>query len=355
MGAGEESGEKNFDASASKLQRLREQGSVPKSQEVGRVLTLAAAVIYLVAGSTYIWGKIYSMFIGLWSVIHLKNLSAMGAGFIIEHSFKPLAFIIVPLIILTASAAVISSLGQVGFLFTMQSMFKGINPFNYFKNLFSIKGVKDLLKEIIKIVILGFVAYKTVNKHWLSILGLLNANGSSEVAGLLKQLITDFMIEALIALFIVAVADFVFEKLKFAQDQKMTLQEVIKEGKESEGDPQMKGKRRQMAREMTQRKQLASLPEADFITTNPYKIAVAIKYNSKEMKAPKVIAKGGDSFAWQIISAGKKNNIPIIENIPLARALYKLVKVGNDIPPELYRATAEILLFAYQIRGKKSS
>ena len=94
MGAGEESGEKNFDASASKLQRLREQGSVPKSQEVGRVLTLAVAVIYLVAGSTYIWEKIYSMFIGLWSVIHLKNLSAMGAGFIIEHSFKPLAFII---------------------------------------------------------------------------------------------------------------------------------------------------------------------------------------------------------------------------------------------------------------------
>jgi flagellar biosynthetic protein FlhB len=130
------------------------------------------------------------------------------------------------------------------------------------------------------------------------------------------------------------------------------MKDMVDEMKESEGDPYMKAKRRQMARQMTQRRQIANLPEADFITTNPSKIAVAIKYTSGEMSAPKVIAKGGDAFAWRIIQVGKEHGIPIIENIPLARALYKLVKVEQEVPPELYRAVAEILLFVYQVRGK---
>ena len=210
----------------------------------------------------------------------------------------------------------------------------------------------ELLLQIVKVLILGFFAWKILNKHWLEIIGLLNSPTVQAVAEVLREVILDYTIQSTIILFIIGLADFLFQRFRFTQKNRMSLKEIIDEMKQTEGDPFVKAQRRQLARRLSQRKQIANVPEADFITTNPSKIAVAIKYKSGEMTAPKVIAKGSDAFAWRIIAVARENQIPIIENVPLARALFKLAKVDQEIPPELYRAVAEVLLFAYQIRGK---
>lgn len=354
MGAGEDAGEKNFDPTPQRLQRLREQGNVPKSRELSQILTFAVAIIFLVVASSFIWGQIKEMFVSLWSAIPLKSLAEIGPGYIMWHSVKPFALIIIPLFLAVSAAAILADLVQVGPLFTTNRLFKldGFNPVNNIKNIFSLDKLVDLLRQILKVLVLGFFAWKVLNKHWLEIIGLLNAPTVQAVAEVLRQIILDYTIQATLVLLIIGFSDFLFQRFRYTQKNRMSLKEVVDEMKQTEGDPFVKAQRRQLARRLSQRKQIANVPEADFITTNPSKIAVAIKYTSGEMVAPKVIAKGSDAFAWRIIEVARKNEIPIIENIPLARALFKLAKVDQEIPPELYRAVAEVLLFAYQIRGK---
>lgn len=354
MGAGDEAGEKKFDPTPRRLQRLRDQGSVPKSRELAQILTFVVAVIFLIKGGDFIWNQILSMFHGLWGSLPQKTFGAIGAGHIIEYSAKPMVLIIMPLILLVALTAIISDFLQVGVVFSTDRFFKfdNLNPTNYFKNTFSVKGIVQLLIQLLKVSVLGFVAYRAITKHWLAIIGMLNVHSLPPVIEVLKTIIVDFTTEAVIALFVVAIADFFFQRFKFNQDNRMTLKELMDEMKESEGDPYVKAQRRALARRLNQRRQVMSIPEADFITTNPSKIAVAIKYTAGEMAAPKVIAKGGDAFAWLLITTAKRHNIPVIENVPLARALYRLVKVDSEVPAELYRAVAEVLLFAYQVRGK---
>jgi flagellar biosynthesis protein FlhB len=354
MGAGEDAGEKNFDPTPRRLQRLREQGNVPKSRELSQIATFAVAVIFLVAGSAFIWQQIRGMFINLWSAIPLKTFGAIGPGFIVWHAVKPFVLIIIPLFLIVSFTAILADFAQVGFLFSTNNFFKfdAFNPTNYFKRIFSLDGVVDLLRQILKVLVLGFVAWKILNKHWLEILGLINAPTVQAVAHVLREVILDYTIQATAILLIVGFADFAYQRFRYIQKNRMSLKEMMDEMKESEGDPFVKAQRRQMARRLTQRRQLSNVPEADFITTNPSKIAVAIKYSSGQMSAPKVVAKGSDAFAWRIISVARENEVPVIENIPLARALFKLVKVDQEVPPELYRAVAEVLLFAYQIRGK---
>ncbi|MDX1921009.1 MAG: EscU/YscU/HrcU family type III secretion system export apparatus switch protein [Candidatus Caenarcaniphilales bacterium] len=354
MAGGEDAGEKKFDPTPRKLQRLRDQGNVPKSREIAQVATFVVAFIYLLVASNFIWEKINSMFIQLWGAIPLKTLDKIGPGFIIKYSAEPLAMILIPLFVLVAATAILMDVGQVGFVFSTQRFFQfnNFNPTNYFKNTFSVRGLVELLKQLVKVVILGYVAYVAIQKFWPMIIGLLNAESLPIVMEIFKKILTEFTTNAAIALFVVGIADLFFQRFKFTQDNRMTLKELMDEMKESEGDPFVKAQRRALARRLNQRRQVMSVPQADFITTNPFKIAVAVKYTSGQMSSPKVIAKGTDAFAWLLISTAKKHNVPVIENVPLARALYKLVKVDQEIPPELYRAVAEVLLFAYQIRGK---
>ncbi|MDJ0626032.1 MAG: EscU/YscU/HrcU family type III secretion system export apparatus switch protein [Candidatus Caenarcaniphilales bacterium] len=354
-GGDEQAGEKRFDPTPQKLKRLRDQGNVPKSREVAQIATFVTAVMYLLIGSNYIWSQIYPMFRKLWEAIPQKTLGAIGAGYIINYSAATIAMVLVPMFLLVALTAITSDIFQVGIMFSTQRLvpkITNLNPTNYFKNTFNVRGIVELLKQIAKVGILTFVAYFMIQKHWELIIGSLHSESLAALVEILKKIIADFTIFAAIALLVVAISDLFFQRFKFTQDNRMTLKEMMDEMKQTEGDPFVKAQRRALAKSLNQRRQVMSVPEADFITTNPSKIAVAVKYNQGKMSAPRVIAKGGDSFAWLIIATGKKHNIPIIENVPLARALYRLVKVDHEIPPELYRAVAEILLFAYQVRGK---
>ena len=149
--------------------------------------------------------------------------------------------------------------------------------------------------------------------------------------------------------------DYLFQKWKFLKDQKMSFKEIKDEYKNSEGDPHVKAALRQKRMQMLQQSMLEALPEADVVITNPIHIAVAIKYEKDAMEAPKVIAKGSELFARKIIDLAKTHQIPVVENIPVARALYKLVDLNREVPPELYKSVAEILLFVYNLKEKRKS
>jgi flagellar biosynthetic protein FlhB len=168
------------------------------------------------------------------------------------------------------------------------------------------------------------------------------------------KIIIDFVTKAGTLFLVIAGADYMFTRWKFLKDQKMSFKEIKDEYKNSEGDPHVKAALRQRRMQMLQQTMLDAVPSADFITTNPIHVAVALKYNTDKMKAPKVIAKGSELFAKKIVAIAKEHNIPVIENPPVARALYRFVDLNKEIPPELYKAVAEILLFVYNLRKENN-
>lgn len=353
MGAGDDSGTKEFDPTPSKLRQLRQQGNVPKSQELNQLFSFIVAVTFILVGGGFIWGKLQLMFIALYGSIKLGSLSAIGAGFLLKHTAEIFAIIIIPLLFAVSFSSAMGDFLQVGIMLTPMSLkMDKLNPQSYFKQTFSLKKVIEFLKQLAKVLILTFVAYKMVKKHLLELITLVDSTSIIVVGSVLKEVVKDFTINATIALLIVTIIDFAFQRINFVRENRMTRKQMMDEFKQNEGDPHMKQKRKMMAREMTQGQQLQLVREADFVTTNPTKIAIAVKYSQGDMEAPKVLAKGSDSFAYLIVQKAKEHNVPVIENIPLARALFKLVKAGKDVPPELYKAVAEVLLFAYKVTGK---
>lgn len=358
MGSGEDQGTKEFEPSQSKLNNLRRQGNVPKSPELNQLLSFIVAIIFLLAGGGYIWGNLQEMFIGLLSATKERSIEDIGAGYIIGHSALVFAKIIFPMLFLVGFSGIMGDVWQVGLMFsTGQLGFKlnKLNPVNYFKQTFSMKKVVEFLKQLGKVIVLGGVAYCMVRKHLLKLIELVNTDSIIVVANVLKEVIQDFTLYATVALFIITLIDASYQKHKFIQDNKMTRKEMTDEFKKNEGDPQMKQQRRAMARKFTQGSLVELVKDSDFITTNPTKIAVAVKYESGKMEAPLVQAKGSDSMAWRIIQLANEHEVPVIENIPLARALYKLAQLGGYIPEELYNAVAEVLLFSYQVRAKSKA
>ncbi|MDE5680529.1 MAG: EscU/YscU/HrcU family type III secretion system export apparatus switch protein, partial [Lachnospiraceae bacterium] len=165
-------------------------------------------------------------------------------------------------------------------------------------------------------------------------------------------LVTDLGMRIAMVYIVLAAADYIYQRFKFAKDMRMTKQEIKDEYKQQEGDPQVKGKIRQKMQEVSRRRMMQSLPQADVVITNPTHYAVAIKYDPEVLDAPIVIAKGEDYLAKKIKEIAKENNVEIVENKPLARMLYANVEVGQAVPPELYQAVAEVLAFVYHLQGK---
>ena len=167
------------------------------------------------------------------------------------------------------------------------------------------------------------------------------------------SLIMDFVVKASIAFLVIAAADYGMTRWKFLQDQKMSFKEVKDEYKNSEGDPHVKAALRQKRQQLLQKKMMDAVPDADFVVTNPKHIACALKYDQEEIESPKLVAKGTELFAKKIIDIAREHGVPVIENPPVARALFRLVDVNREIPPDLYKAVAEILLFVYNLRNSK--
>ena len=353
-------GERTEPATQKKLDDARKEGQVAKSREIANGVGLMALFLVL-----KIWtGKMGNGFLETFYTIYSRipqvtNLIGGTAPeremiLLLRHGALQLLVLVLPILLIGFLVAFLSDIWQVKWRPTskpLQPKLSKLNPVKGFQKIFSMNSLIELLKSIIKIFIITYMAYGYVKNKT----GYLYKLYDMEIMPALKlilQVITDLGIRISAVYLIFSFADYAYQKWKFSEDMKMTKQEVKEEYKNAEGDPQIKGKIRQKMMEVSRRRMMQALPQADVVITNPTHYAVAIKYDPAVSDAPMVIAKGQDYLAQKIKEIARENKVEIVENKPLARMLFANVEVGEAIPPEMYQAVAEVLAFVYHMQGK---
>lgn len=355
-----EGGEKTEPATAKKLQDARKEGQVAKSKELSAAVELIALFLVLKIFVSYIGENLISVF----PVIYRKmpdiiNNSAGGLSIftvttVVNNVMLVILKILAPVFAIGVTCCVLINILQVGWKITgkpMQPKFSKINPMSGFKRIFSKESLFELVKSIAKIALIAYVAYTSVKDHQNDLF-LLYDIPLMQVIILIGSIVIDAGLKISIVYLVVGIVDWLYQKHKFKEDMKMTKQEVKDEYKNTEGNPEIKGRQRSKMREASQRRMMQNLPTADVVITNPTHLSVAIKYDADKNSAPIVIAKGEDFLAMKIREIARENNIEIVENKPLARMLYANVDIGAEVPPELYQAVAEVLAFVYSLKNK---
>ncbi len=351
-----DSGEKTEKATPKKRRDARERGQVFKSQEItSALIVLLVFVVIKISG-----GFVYRRLAGYTEEV-IAEYSRINDFFVIDTMRKYMAeaimetFIILAPILATAfAAALITQYAQVGFLFTTKTLgfkFSRINPINGFKRIFSLKGAVELIKAILKVCIVGYVAYSFIRGEATNIMNVM----SMDIKGIVQYLAATTVnmgIRLSVMLVMIGLLDYGYQWWEYEKEMRMTKQEVKEEYKMLEGNPEIKSKIKQKQRQISMRRMLQEVPKADVVITNPTHYAVALKYDSNVSDAPVVVAKGVDFIAERIKEVARENDVEIVENRELARALYDKVDIGETIPQELYQAVAEVLAFVYSLKNK---
>lgn len=347
--------EKTEEATPKKKSDSRKKGQIPRSKDIGLAITLIATTLVIVALSGIVVsilreGIIY--FLGDMGTMELTEKSLKSINVLV---LSKAAIAIMPVILPIMIAGVAASLLQSGFLVVKDAIkpsFGKLNPLNGFKNMFSKKSLVELIKNIILISIIIFIAYNYIRDNFEKIMQ--TGNLYLPTLGIeIKSLLVGIFVKICILLVVVAVIDYVVQYILFQKDIRMTKQEIKEEYKQMEGDPQLKSKIKQKQREISQRRMMQSVGEATVVITNPTHLAIAIKYTEGQMEAPKVVAKGADNIAIKIKEKAMESKVPIIENKPLARLIYETVDIDKDIPQDMYQAVAEVLAMVYKLDKKK--
>lgn len=349
--------DKQFDATPRKLEQARKEGQVVKSKDFSTAVSLLILFSVIFGLAPFIWNQIVQVFTLLYEQIPNAHTEQIGYMYILTIAIKGAALIIGPILAIAWLVAVLTDFVQVGPLVAIAPLMPKLdklNPTKYFKNIMSIKTLFELFKNIVKVLILGYIGWAVYKDHIESILMLASVDNNFAVMIEFGKLITEFIFKACIAFLIIAAADYGVTKWKFLKDQKMSFKEIKDEYKNSEGDPNVKAALRQRRMQMLQQGAMDAVPTADFVVTNPTHVACALKYVAEEMDSPMLIAKGTELIAKKIIGIAKEHNVPVIENPPVARALFKMVDINQPIPPELYKAVAEILMFVYKMKRKNT-
>ncbi|MEB3288094.1 MAG: flagellar biosynthesis protein FlhB [Vampirovibrionales bacterium] len=345
---------KQFEATPHKLRKAREQGQVFKSKDLSSAAFLIAMFMGLFAAAPLIWHEIAGLFIQVFEQIPNATIEKIGWQYLAVISLKALVILIAPFLFGAALLSIAGDFFQVGPIFSTKSLspnFGKLNPVKGFQNIFSQRTLVELAKNIVKVLILGVVGYLVFSSYIEKLLKVGEAENIFVIMTVLGEVLTKFILYAGIAFFAIGLADFLFQRWKFMQDQKMSFKEMKDEFKNTEGDPMIKQALRQRRMQLLQQSMLEAVPTADVVTTNPIHVAVALKYNAEMMEAPRVVAKGTELFAQRIKEIAQDNGIPIVENPVVARTLFRFVEIDQEIPPDLYQAVAEILMFAWRARG----
>ena len=349
--------DKQFDATPQKLQRARKEGQVVKSKDVSTAISLIVVFSFIMLMSPISWNLICGLFKNVYAQIPNQHVATVGYMYIFTNSVIPCLVIIGLTLFVAAFVAILADFIQVGPLVAIAPLIPKLdklNPTKYFKNLFTVKTVFELFKNILKVCILGIIGWVVYSSHLKQILMLAAIDNNFAVMNEFGVLLKDFIYKACLAFFIIAVADYGVTRWKFLKDQKMSFKEIKDEYKNQEGDPHVKSALRQRRMQMLQRGAMDSVAEADFVVRNPTHVACALKYDAQTMMSPTMLVKGAELIAQEIIRLAEENDVPVIENPPVARALYRMVEIGQQIPPELFKAVAEILLFVYNLKNKRN-
>ena len=347
-------GEKTEDASGRKLSKAREQGQVAKSQEIPSVFIVLFGVTTLYVTASFFYQNCVEVFRYNFMFTRVPELNRADLSVMLIYHAKKIFLICLPVFSTVVIVAIISNIAQVGFHLSWQALepkLSKLNPINGFKSKFSSSSTVEFLKSLAKLTIISIVCYLATRGDITKMLTLYD-NSIAQI--LLFLFIKSFwiFIKVCIVMILLAILDFAFQKWKFLEDQKMTKQEVKDERKQTEGDPAVKSRIRQLQMAAARKRMMAAVPQADVVVTNPTHLAVALQYDKQKMDAPSVVAKGAGAVAENIKKIARENDVPIVEDKPLARNLYRTVDIGDQVPLEYYQAVAELLAYVYGLKSK---
>lgn len=337
-----------------KLREARKKGQVPKSRDLSAALILLAALVAIALMRDSVVLSMQRLLLeyygtGMAVALPAENLPYNMLGFLVRCSL-----ILLPLFAIIVVMALASNVVQVGVLFAPQAMepkLSRLNPAEGFKRIFSLRSLFELAKNIVKVIVVAAAVYFVIKSRLPELL-LIYFKTPAQLA----DLITGAMLVAAFAgggtFFVVSLFDLLFQRYEFTKSMRMSKQEVKDEYKQTEGDPLVKSWLRRRQREIIVNAIRQEVPRATVVVTNPTHLGVAIRYDEKKMTAPVITAKGAGDLVQVMRRLARQNGVPVVENPPVARTLYKSVEVGQEIPVELYQAMAEIIAMVYRLKGK---
>ncbi len=354
---GEQTGDKTEEPTPHRLREAREKGQVAKSKEITTAFLLLGSYLVFRFSGGMIWDQIAWMTNTIFAQI--PNATSFDLSFvamIMLIAARAAIISLLPIFSVVVLIALITEAMQTGMVSALDPLtpkLERINPLEGFKRMFSLQGFVELIKSIVKVIIVFWITWYAVKDELPYIIGIMDAHPWEAIAvgGSIA-----FTIAMRVGMFylIVAVLDYLYKRWDYMKNLKMTRQEVKEEYKRLEGDPQVKQRIRDLMRAAANQRMMGSVPGSDVVVTNPIHLAVALKYDSTKMKSPKLMAKGKLLIAEQIKAIAERNNVPIVENEVVARAIFSSTKVGNEVPADLYQAVAEILAFVYKVKKDRS-
>lgn len=339
-------------ATPRRREQARQEGQVVKSREVvSACLFLGNLLFFSFAGVT-----LFQQMLQI-AQRSFTNLSAfqMSIDWIYQlflGYIKQITWMLLPLFVVIVVLAVASNILQSGVIFShkiLEPKLSRINPVTGLKRIFSMQAINELFKSLVKIGIIGYIAYVSITSNFEHVFPM-SQQAVQNIAGFFGQKALRLGLHTSYGLIVLAILDYGFQRWQFEKGLRMSPQEIKEEGRETEGDPQIKARVRRVMREMGQKRMMEEVPKADVVVTNPTHLAVALRYRQDEMSAPTVIAKGADYLAERIKAVATEHDIPLVENRPVAQHLFQHVDLGSPIPDSLYKAVAEILAYVYRIK-----
>jgi flagellar biosynthetic protein FlhB len=348
---------KTEEATERRKQEARKKGQVAKSMELNSVVVLFAMFLTLNFAGGWLYSEISTYLksnLAPQSVITELSESNLG-HMLLQHLIFFLRMFL-PIGLSAVVIAVVVNYLQVGPLFTTETLrpkFSKLNPINGFKRMFSTQGLVDLVKSCLKLIIVLYFAYSTIKSRIFMLVDTPKMD-ILQTAIFVWTVVFQVALKVCAFLLVLAILDYMYQRWQLRVNLRMTKKEVRDEYKQMEGNPLIKGKIRQRQREIAQRRMMQEVPKADVVITNPTHLAIALKYEPGRMSAPTVIAKGEGYIAQKIKEIAQNNGVVLVENKPLAQAIYKTVDIGEAIPEKLYQAVAEVLAFVYRLKKKNA-
>ena len=352
------SGERTEAATPRKLQQLRSDGQAARSPELGSAIGLLAGCIILQTtaanASTRLQGLLTGSFTDLGTVGRVHEIDLLWAEHLLSSAGEAWLLSIAPLLLVLPALGVGIGFAQGGIV-SFKAMFhpSSLNPINGFKRMFSMQSLISVGKSLAKVGLVALFTWRGLQQTMEKLVQIQGSTDPRAMAAFIGQAMLDVALPAAEVLLVLAIADYGYQRWQFSRMARMSKEEVKQEHKQQEGDPLLKTMIRSRQRRMaTMRRQMLDVPTASVVVTNPTHIAVALRYD-RGMASPKVVAMGADLIAQKIKEVAREAGVPTVENVPLARGLYKSVQVGDDIPVQLYQAVAEVLAYVFSLKRRR--
>lgn len=350
--------EKTEQPTPKRLEEARQKGNVAKSMEVNSALVLIGGAALLYFMGNWFFRQLAAIFRGILGGGYMTEINNAGIQYWFVQGLLSIGLLTLIFMVGVMAVGLSSNIAQVGFLFSVEALQprpEKINPFKGLKKvMFSQRSLEELVKNILKLTVVLIIGYYALMGYQDRFLPLADQQ-TNQIAVFMAGAALNITFKISLALLILSLADYAFQRYDYKSNLKMTKQEIKDETKQSEGDPKIKSKIRSMQIQMSRNRMMHEAAHADVVITNPTHYAVALKYEASKMAAPRVVAKGKNYIALRIRKIAEENHIPIMEDPPLARALYQAVELNQEVPARFFQALAEVLAYVYKMKNKKLS